>query len=197
MFWFDMAPDPIRPPDEVLYQMTRDLGISDESTRQYLTDLDNHLQYVHEAGVELGVPPDQLRVHDASKFSALEFPYAVGHHVDRAFGNEYAAAWLHHVSLNPHHHQHWRFSDGFTPDWASDVEDGILPMPWNFVLEMVADWMGSSRAYSGSWDMSKWLVENMPTINLHSKTARDLRQVLTDRGYGPIAGNTPFARELP
>lgn len=32
-----------------------------------------------------------------------------------------------------------------------------LPMPEKYVREMVADWMGASKAYDGKWPKEKWL----------------------------------------
>lgn len=47
-----------------------------------------------------------------------------------------------------------------------------LEMPRKYAREMVADWMGASRGYTGSWDMEKWLDKNWPRIseNLHPHT---------------------------
>lgn len=56
-------------------------------------------------------------------------------------------------------------------------------MPENYLREMVADWMGSSMAYTGSWDMREWLNTNLPKIRLHSYTREELVYVLNELGY--------------
>lgn len=60
---------------------------------------------------------------------------------------------------------------------------------------MVADWLGSSMAYTRSWDMTKWLTENLGRIRLHSATAYEVRGVLKRLGYPAEVVNLPFAHE--
>ncbi len=153
-------------------------GITDEQTAAYLDSLCAHITYVREAGRKLGVPDYQLRYHDQSKFSFEELPYYVRNfHGDKQDPDGFAMAWLHHLHANEHHWQHYIFSDGFTPK-GSMVEDGCLPMPSRYVLEMVSDWMGASYVYTGSWDMSDWLLKNLPRIKIHSRTAELLESIL-------------------
>lgn len=163
---------------------------------RYLDSLVLHIQSVRQAGQRLRVLPQLLEFHDQSKFSGYEFRAAV----DRFHGGDpepdaYAAAWLHHVHNNPHHWQHWMFPDGFSPK-GSSVEAGVMEMPRQYALEMVADWMGSSMAYTGSWDMTKWLTENMGRIRLHSKTARAVREVLWALDYPDEVVERPWAHEV-
>lgn len=155
----------------------------------YLESLCNHIQYVREAGEKLGVSEAQLKGHDDSKWSHEEFPYyALNFFGDKSAvdqgkaSSNFAQAWLHHIHHNPHHWQHWIFPDGYTPK-ESSVENGIVQMPNIYALEMIADWMGASMAYTGSWDMQKWLWENMPKIRLHSITADFVRGQLDLLGY--------------
>lgn len=153
----------------------------------YLHGLTNHIKFVQEAGRRLGVPESQLLAHDASKFSDEEFLAAVEHfHGGDPNPDRYARAWLHHIHANPHHWQYWMYPDGFVPR-GSSVENGIVEMPYEYALEMVADWMGSSMAYTGSWDMADWLWKNMPRISLHSKTAANVRGILDmNGGYADV-----------
>ena len=70
----------------------------------YLHSLTNHIRYVQEAGLRLGLEKAQLLLHDTSKFSDEEFRAAV----ERFHGGDpnpdrYGAAWLHHIHHNPHH----------------------------------------------------------------------------------------------
>lgn len=58
-----------------------------------------------------------------------------------------------------------------------------LPMPEKYVREMVADWMGAGRAYTGSWDdLPKWLEQNAEKMILHPKTVVLLWGVLSELG---------------
>ncbi len=52
----------------------------------------------------------------------------------------YDRAWLHHLHNNPHHWQYWVMPPEFNPD--GDHDNGCLKMPEEYVLEMIADWMG-------------------------------------------------------
>ena len=165
------------------------------AAENYLNDLVRHIHCVRQAGDSLRVLPRLLRQHDQSKFSLIEFPAAV----ERFRGGDpnpdrYAAGWLHHIHSNPHHWQHWMFPDGFTPR-GSSVEGGVMEMPREYVLEMVADWMGSSMTYTGSWDMTKWLTENMVRIRLHSRTAQAVRKLLRELGYPDEVVMLPWAQE--
>lgn len=154
-----------------------------------------HIACVQEAGVKLGVPRHQLAVHDMSKFHKAEF-YAYARHF-QAGGSpqEFALAWLNHLHKNPHHWQYWIFPDGHTPKDTS-VENGMLPMPEEFALEMLCDWQGASKAYTGSEDMSRWLLDNIPRISLHSETVKLLRQWLTELGYSEVVNARMFKSEM-
>ena len=158
----------------------------------YLVTLYTHIGYVREAGKKLGVPEALLIAHDATKASVSEIgPYSK-HFQGGGAPKEFPYAWMHHISHNPHHWQHWLFPDS----WSlrdSDVVGGALPMPECFALEMVADWMGSSKAYTGDWDMSDWLSGNIPRIRLHPETALFVGDVLRSLGYGQILDKVRFA----
>ena len=147
--------------------------------------LKKHIEYVREAGRMLGVKDAQLSIHDDSKWTDAEFTgYAHYFHGERTpeVIDNFAYAWLHHIHYNPHHWNHWVFSDGYTPK-GSTVQNGVVQMPDNYALEMIADWMGASKAYTGSFDMTSWLTDNMPRIRLHSKTAIYVWKVLAELGY--------------
>jgi hypothetical protein len=149
----------------------------------YSDKLHEHIKYVQEAGRRLGVDPLQLAVHDRSKWTEAEFHhYARQFHGDAGNPNGFAGAWLHHLHKNNHHWQHYIFPDGFSLK-GSDLEAGVMPMPEKYALEMIADWMGSSYVYTGSWDMALWLDKNTQKILLHSRTAEYVKKILEDLGY--------------
>lgn len=151
-------------------------GVDKHIAEQYTASLEKHIAFVVEAGKRIGVDPVQLKKHDLSKWSAEEFPA----YANRFFGEPdetaFKYAWLHHLQHNPHHWNHWLLTND---------EDGLeaLEMPQNYALEMVADWMGASMAYTGSWDMSEWLSKNYPRMILHPNTRRYVSEVLVANGY--------------
>jgi hypothetical protein len=155
-------------------------GVTQEMLDRHMESVNRHIAYVQEACRLLGgLPEYQIRAHDVSKYTLAEFP-----HYTRQFQGPkndpdgFAYAWMHHIHHNPHHWQHWIFPDGHTPK-GSNVEAGVMQMPSNYVVEMVADWMGASKAYTGTWDMSDWLRENLPKIKIHSQTAALLENILS------------------
>ena len=141
-----------------------------EHERKYKESLERHIAAVKEFGAKIGVLPHLLAKHDKSKWETIEFDaYARHFHGDKGDPDGMARAWLHHIHHNPHHWNHWIFAGGWIPDGA-DCENGVLPMPHFYALEMIADWHGAGYAYTGDWDIAKWLYQNMPRITLHSKT---------------------------
>lgn len=171
-------------------------GITPASAESFLASLCEHITNVREAGEKIGVMDRQLQNHDLSKFSLEEFPhYARNFFGDKADPDGFAGAWLNHIHQNPHHWQHWIFPDGFTPK-GSTVENGCVEMPNHYALEMVADWMGASKTYTGSWDIMEWLYKNMPKIRVHSKTASHLRGILDSLGYADVVHVQRFAHEV-
>ena len=180
------------------------MKISTEMMVAYNTRANEHVQIVQEAGVKIGVLPELLAIHDKSKWSPEEFDAYAQYFcsgVDKSpvdadsITDDFAVAWLPHLHHNQHHSQHWICPAGYPPR-GSTVENGCVRMPERYALEMVADWMGASRAYTGSWDMSDWLTKNMPRIRVHSETAKFLRGVLADLGYTKIVNSHPFAGEI-
>ena len=141
-----------------------------------------------------GIPEERLFNHDASKFTIAEYPhYARQFHGDGKDPAGFARAWLHHIHYNDHHWNYWLFTDGYSPFGSGIEPNGAVPMPEVCVREMVADWMGASMAYMGSWDMSDWLNDHLDwqnpersKIKLHSETRDLLFRLLHSIGYQRI-----------
>jgi len=172
---------------------------------KYLNSLLLHKWYVFLAGLKTGVPVWRLIVHDWQKFAPQEFPYYARHFfgVDDEYKNKetldafqkygvveaapfghfederFALAWLHHENTAPHHWGFWIARSG--------KYRKPLPMPETYVREMVADWMGASRAYTGDWNMSEWLAKNGMNLSnhMHPSTVNAVRKILDEIGYFP------------
>lgn len=142
---------------------------------KYAQTLRHHIECVIDAGALLGgYDIRQLCAHDASKWSAEEFnAYALKFAGGVDNPEEYRTAWLHHIHHNPHHWQHW-----LVPGTSE-----VVFMPETYALEMLADWMGASLAYTGSPNMEPWLIKNLPGITLHPQTALFVAGRLRDLGY--------------
>jgi hypothetical protein len=153
---------------------------------KHLRQLLAHKWHVFLAGLRTGAPLWRLIIHDWSKFTPAEFaPYARWYCDDRArwsgidkwaYERRYNRAWLHHVHHSPHH---WNFH--ILPGYGGSQT--VLDMSEPFVREMVADWMGASRTYTGSYEMGEWLKQTLPSITVSPLTALILGRVLDELGY--------------
>ncbi len=162
-----------------------------------------HKWFVFLAGLKIGgIPLWRLLVHDFSAFSFYEAPaYADrakhdGHIRDR---RAWAYAWLHHQNHCPHHWEYWTFAwHSLSSDinfYDGIVENGCLEMPNTYVREMVADWMGASRVYTGSWDMLDWLNSNFRKMQVHPSTSRLVRKTLAELKYIYDRETSSFCRD--
>lgn len=115
--------------------------------------------------------------HDMSKLSKPEQAYAkmdfdnFDNNSSRQL-KKFRDAWHHHKHHNPHHPEYW-----FSVNKSGLVD--VLPMPYDYILEMVADWMG---AESYGQTMEDFLAENLSGFVFHKDTARQL-QIILD-GFG-------------
>lgn len=170
--------------------------VTQEVIEDYRNRLNAHIEAVQEAGEIVGVHYEQLAKHDLSKWDREEFgPYAA-HFCGGGAPDLFAPAWLHHIHHNPHHWQHWIFPDGYSLEGANIEPGGVMKMPEHYALEMIADWMGASKAYTGSFDMTDWLYKNMPKILVHSETARFLADKLWNLGFEDVIRVQRWAHEI-
>ena len=94
-------------------------------------------------------------LHDLSKFGVTEFissaKYFQGNRSPIEAEKEaigYSAAWLHHKSHNKHHWEYWT-------DFDDNGNVIANKMPYNYVIEMVCDYIGAGKAYN----KEKWTQE--------------------------------------
>lgn len=155
----------------------------------YLISLIRHKIFVLVAGLRIGgISLFRLIVHDYTKFCSKEFPqYARKYYgkyptkreqkykgkIKSEIDAEYLKAWEHHY-LNISNSHHWQF-------W---IRGGVpVAMFEEDLREMVADWFGASRCYTGSWNMKQWLKDNLPKIDLHPNTRSRVYEILREFGY--------------
>lgn len=169
--------------------------IGSEAVDAYASRLMAHISCVYEAGLRLGLPESQVMLHDLSKWGPQQFlAYARYFQEGRDqspvdsgdVGADMAAAWLDHIHKEPHHWEHWLFpAQGWKPD-SKALDGNALPMPDRYALEMIADWQGASRVYTGSWDISEWLCRNAGRIILHCQTEAFVKAKLIEIGYPDV-----------
>lgn len=195
----------IKTAEELIEEFKDIPWLSSDQIRNYAANLEAHITNVQIAGQALRplgeIPAAQLAIHDFSKYSVTEFPayarkfFPGDNPVNpETIEQDFALAWLHHIHASPHHWNHWIFPDWFTPK-DTNVEEGAMEMPEVFVLEMIADWIGANKTYTGSWSMEKWLGSNMHKIRLHSNTAQYVRECLIRLGYHETISQLKFKGE--
>lgn len=146
-----------------------------------------HKWFVFLAGLKTGAPLWRLVIHDWTKFLPSELP----HYQRQFFGAHddpqgFAAAWLHHQNHNPHHWEYWIPRTGHNRSTPPMPDNDPLEMPWWACREMVADWLGASRAYEWQWPKPgswPWLEKNYDKIRLHPKSKERVNIVLQELGY--------------
>jgi hypothetical protein len=155
-------------------------------TAKYLWLTAKHRWFVMLAGLRIGCPLWRLVTHDLSKFRLSELP----HYGRQFFGNAddpsgFIRCWLRHQNRNDHHWEWWIPRTGHNRCDPPFVDGEPLRMSSGAMLEMMADWMGASRAYSGSWPTPdwQWLATNNERMQLHPETRRDINRQLTKHGF--------------
>lgn len=173
------------------------------ATWRYVWLTVQHKVFVFRAGLRTGAPVWRLVIHDWSKFLPSEAP----HYGRQFFGAAddplgFSLAWNHHQKRHPHHWEYWQMVTGHNRGGYPDGSP--LPMPWWAVREMVADWMGASRAYTGAWPTSEswpWFEREWPSLRtqLHEQTTRRVMKVLADTdlfGVELIVLDGPLERDI-
>lgn len=140
---------------------------------KYLKYVLKHKWYVLVYGLKLGVPIWQLIVHDLSKFSRAEWkPYVHYFYKTQQWDKlsdiptfalqwdnkwnvksyvkiKFDHAWNHHQKRNPHHWQYWLLQN--------DQEGPVaLNMPYEYIIEMIADWCSAGKCITGKLDVVAW-----------------------------------------
>ena len=109
-------------------------------------------------------------VHDLSKFHPIEFFESVKFYQGTASpippckkANGVSKAWQHHKGRNPHHYEYW----------TDNYDNGKITyhnIPYEYLMEMLADWFAAGRTYKGKsfrvLDEVEWWREKRKNPNL-------------------------------
>lgn len=118
----------------------------------HLRNIIVHKYWVYHFGRKLGISRWRLLKHDLSKFSPIEFWESIKFYQGTSSpippcknANGYSNAWQHHKGRNPHHYEYW--TDNY------DSGTTLIPMPFECLCEMLADWCAAGRTYQDKlWD---------------------------------------------
>lgn len=141
-----------------------------------------HKYFVFKAGLKLDVPIYRLLRHDISKFYFSELP----NYGNQFFGpgdkpNKFIRAWLKHQNRNDHHWEFWIPRTGHNRCKPPYPNNEPLEMSKNSTKEMIADWIGATRAYDGKWpdiDNWEWFNKNFNKIKIHENTRKYIIELL-------------------
>lgn len=151
-----------------------------------------HKWFVFLEGLKMHVPLWRLIKHDIDKFYPDEFiAYANTHFSGKTVRDksgyydpldlnpEFARAWFLHQARNDHH---WEY-------WVMPRKDGTLhtiPMSDVAIREMIADWNGAGRTYSGKAGAAEWYGINKGKMLLHPNTRKQVEVYLYGASFEPI-----------
>lgn len=121
-------------------------------------------------------------MHDLSKFSPTEFfegvKYWTGKRSPILIAKEKTGisyAWLHHRGRNKHHYEYW----------IDKLDQGGIPhrIPFEYVVEMVCDWLAACRTYTSGGDNVflneyEWWTGNAPKVKIHNDTKLLITKIL-------------------
>ena len=151
------------------------------AVNEYVDQLTAHCEAVYRWGIKLGVDERQLSVHDDSKWSLEEFiPFLRWHMLgDKSDPMAYQTAFHLHQNRNPHHWHYWVCRHGVVYHGVK-LPEKAFPMPYPYILEMVADWCGAAEVRSGVTGgiNNEWLIKNFWRMTLHSLTRDALMDIL-------------------
>lgn len=156
-----------------------------------------HKWYVFLAGRLTKVSLWRLVIHDWSKFTLTELFGYVGNTESEGVisKSKWAKSWLHHLHCNAHHPEYWVLSWRGNSNFYNELGEKlapfvvVLPMPENYVREMIADMMATSYKITGSWDILIWFNENGPKMHFHTETIILINKVMREIDYSLIGDN--------
>lgn len=115
-------------------------------------------------------------LHDNSKFGPTEFLTSGKYYqgtsspIDAEKKEKgYSYAWQHHKGKNPHHWEYWI-------DNVGTYDNTPVKIPYQYVVEMICDWIGAGKTYLGDKWNNKQPIEYFekcrPTRIFHPETEK-------------------------
>ena len=154
----------------------------------------NHKRWVGYYCFKLGIPFRGI-MHDMSKFSPTEFCESVKYYTGTRSPidvckerNGVSKAWMHHKGRNRHHYEYWQ--DNF------DKGGHPVQMPMEDAFEMLCDYLGASRAYTGknfsfTGEYNWWCNKIANGIAMHPQTKYFINSVLEALMKAETDGRNP------
>jgi len=136
-----------------------------------------YLYYILNHKWDVGIECIKLKLywhaitHDLSKFYPSEFKAYAKHFYAGPNRSLFETAWCLHQHRNKHHWEYWVKADGHT-----------VPMPEQYVKQMVADWKGMAR--NKKFDPAGiFYIKNKYKMKLHKQTKACILKLLYEEIY--------------
>ena len=117
--------------------------------------------------------------HDQSKLSAEEYDaydrYFYGGNKSHKVVEDFNYAWLHHIHNNPHHWQHWVLLED---DPTGSERFKALPMPYDYIVEMICDWWSFSVRSGNLREIFDWYNAHKDKMIVHADTKKQVERIL-------------------
>ena len=131
---------------------------------------------------DYGALEHQIRFgHDNSKTKLDEYvaydKYFYGGNRSYQVVLEFNHAWLKHIHRNPHHWQHWVLIND-----DPDERMNVLEMPYNYIIEMICDWMSFSISEGNMREIFNWYDAHKDYMKLGDKTRKNVENILKTIG---------------
>ena len=163
-----------------MYQKKGEIGMN---AWKHFKTITTHKLLVMEGCFKVGLYKQGL-LHDLSKYSPSEFLTGVRYYQGTRSPNAaerrekgYSEAWMHHKGRNKHHYEYW--TDMSTVTWQYEA----IPMPRNYLVEMVMDRRAACIVYQGEdyTDASalNYYLDSKERRLIHPQTQRELEYILT------------------
>lgn len=158
----------------------------DEYLKEHIQNVTNGLRWIadnldlRKLGIfesDIHAALENAGEHDRSKYDVIEYraydDYFYGGNKSHAVKTAFDQAWLHHQHANPHHWQYWvLINDG----------DGVkpLPMPADYILEMIADWWSFSWREGNLMGIFDWYDKHRDVILFEDETRKIVESILAE-----------------
>ena len=150
---------------------------------QHFKTITKHKLLVMDGCFKVGLYRQGL-AHDLSKYSPTEFWVGARYYQGDRSPNAaeraekgYSEAWMHHKGRNRHHYEYWTDMSRETGRYES------IPMPRNYLVEMVMDRRAACLVYEGEnytpASPLNYLQRSRERLLMHPQTVRELTYILT------------------
>lgn len=124
-----------------------------------------------------------IDLHDYSKYDRREYEaydnyfYIYKDKRSKEIIDEFNEAFLRHIHCNSHHWQHWVLMHD-DPDKSGKLLIEALEMPYEYIIEMICDWMSFAIKKNDFREILSWYKGHKDVMILHENTRKRVEEIL-------------------